>query len=99
MSPRCPKLCSVLRPVNQSVTHPLATDPKLVAVSVWPADLGHRDAIDTLLEMAKSEDRWGEPRRAIDLLDNVERIVGALPQPYERLRSRCRDTAERSLCN
>jgi len=66
-------------------------------VTAWPVDPGHCDAIDTLLEMAESEDRWGEPRRAIDLLDNVERIVGTLPQPYERLRCRCRDAAERSL--
>ncbi len=56
----------------------------------WPADPGHRDAIDTLLVMAEAENRWGEPRRAINLLDNVERIVGDLPQPYERLRRRCR---------
>jgi hypothetical protein len=61
-----------------------------VHTPAWPADPGHRDAIDTLLLMAEAEDRWGEPRRAIDLLDNVERIVGALPRPYERLRSRCR---------
>jgi hypothetical protein len=57
----------------------------------WPSDPGHREAIDTLLEMAAAEDRWGESRRAIDLLDNVERIVGALPRPYERMRSRCLD--------
>jgi hypothetical protein len=43
--------------------------------------------------MAEAEDRWGEPLRAIDLLDNVEEIVGALPRPYERLRWRCRDAA------
>ena len=57
----------------------------------WPADPGHRDAIDTLLVMAEAENRWGEPHRAINLLDNVERIVGDLPQPYERLRRRCRN--------
>ena len=56
----------------------------------WPTDPGHRDAIDTLLLMAASEHRWGEPRRALDLLDNAEQIVGTLPRPYERLRSRCR---------
>jgi hypothetical protein len=39
--------------------------------------------------MAEAEDRWGESRRALDLLDNVEQIVGTLPRPYERLRSRC----------
>ncbi len=61
----------------------------------WPADQGHREAIDTLLVMAEAEDRWGEPGRAIDLLDNVERIVGRLPQPYERLRRRCRNTVRR----
>jgi hypothetical protein len=55
----------------------------------WPSDPGHREAIDTLLEMAAAEDRWGESRRAVDLLDNVERIVGSLPRPYERMRSRC----------
>ena len=40
--------------------------------------------------MAEAEDRWGDAGRAIDLLDNVERIVGLLPEPYERLRWRCR---------
>ena len=61
----------------------------------WPTDPGHREAIDTLLEMAEAEDRWGEPGRAYDLLESVERIVGKLPQPYERLRVRCRDAAGR----
>jgi hypothetical protein len=55
----------------------------------WPADPGHRDAIDTLLTMAESAQRWGEPGRAVTLLDNVEQIVGALPGPYEQLRWRC----------
>ncbi len=58
----------------------------------WPSDPGHCEAIDTLLVMAEAEGRWGEPRRALDLLDHVERIVGNLPQPYERLRRRCLDT-------
>jgi hypothetical protein len=40
--------------------------------------------------MAESADRWGEPDRAVTLLDNVEEIVGALPHPYEQLRWRCR---------
>jgi hypothetical protein len=57
---------------------------------VWPADPGHREAIDTLLVMAEAEDRWGESGRALDLLDHVERIVGPLPSSYERLRRRCR---------
>jgi hypothetical protein len=57
--------------------------------TAWPADPGHREAIDTLLVMAEAEERWGESRRAIDLLDNVERIVGALPRSYERIRRRC----------
>jgi hypothetical protein len=60
----------------------------------WPTDQGHRDAIDTLLLMAEAETRWDEPRRAIDLLDNVEQIVGDLPRSYERLRQRCRDAAK-----
>jgi hypothetical protein len=60
----------------------------------WPLDPGHREAIDTLLVMAEAESRWGEPRRAIELLDNVEQIVGGLPDRYERMRSRCRDQAE-----
>jgi hypothetical protein len=59
----------------------------------WPTDPGHREAIDTLLLMAEAEDRWDEPARARDLLDNVEQIVGPLPQLYERLRQRCRDAA------
>jgi hypothetical protein len=61
------------------------------APPAWPADPGHREAIETLLLMAEAEDRWGEQRRAIDLLDNVERIVGNLPEPYERMRRRCLD--------
>jgi hypothetical protein len=61
----------------------------------WPADPGHREAIDTLLEMAAAEERWGDPSRAVDLLESVERIVGSLPQPYERLRRRCRGAAGR----
>ena len=86
-------------PLNKSDTHQFPTGPYFVLVSAWPDDREHCDAIDTLLVMAASEDRWGDPRRAIDLLDNVERIVGTLPLPYERLRSRCRDAAERSHCN
>lgn len=58
----------------------------------WPADPEHREAIDTLLVMAEAEARWHEPRRAAELLDNVERIVGRLPPAYERMRSRCQDT-------
>jgi hypothetical protein len=61
----------------------------------WPADAGHREAIDTVLVMAEAEDRWGDPGRALDLLDNVERIVGALPMRYEHLRHRCRGAAGR----
>jgi hypothetical protein len=61
----------------------------------WPSDPGHREAIDTLLDMAAAEDRWGEPSRAIDLLESVERIVGHLPEPFERIRRRCRDAAAR----
>jgi hypothetical protein len=55
----------------------------------WPTDPGHREAIETLLTMAEAEDRWGNARRAIHLLDHVERIVGQLPEPFERLRLRC----------
>lgn len=62
----------------------------IVPPPIWPADPGHRDAIDTLLVMAEAEDRWGEPRRAVALLDNVERIVGTLPRSFERMRWRCR---------
>jgi hypothetical protein len=58
----------------------------------WPADPGHREAIDTLLVMAEAEARWDEPRRATELLDSVEQIVGVLPPPYERIRSRCQDS-------
>ena len=62
---------------------------------IWPTDPGHREAIDTLLDMAEAEDRWGEPSRALELLASVEQIVGTLPLPYERLRRRCRDAALR----
>ena len=40
----------------------------------WPADPEHREAIDTLLVMAEAEDRWGEQRWALELLENVEQI-------------------------
>jgi hypothetical protein len=56
----------------------------------WPADPGHREAIETLLLMAGSEYRWGNAQRAVDLLDNVEQIMGRLPEPYALIRSRCR---------
>jgi hypothetical protein len=64
-----------------------------VGVSAWPADPEHREAIDTLLVMAEAEDRWGDGRRAVDLLDNVEQIVGVLPKRYEHIRRRNRDLA------
>ncbi|MGA2925891.1 MAG: hypothetical protein ABSG43_07830 [Solirubrobacteraceae bacterium] len=67
----------------------------LMRPPAWPADPDHCEAIDTLLMMAESEDRWGEPRRALDLLDSVEQLVGTLPQPYRRLRWRCMDAAGR----
>jgi hypothetical protein len=47
-----------------------------------------------VLDMAAAEARWGEQQRAIELLDNVERIVGTLPPPYERMRRHCRDSAD-----
>jgi hypothetical protein len=56
----------------------------------WPADPDHREAIDTVLQMAESADRWGDRDRAVTLLDNVEQIVGELPRPFEQLRWRCR---------
>ena len=81
--------------LNRSDTLNEARAPNLCAMSTvvqpprWPADPGHREAIDTLLLMAAAEDRWGESRRAIGLLDTVEEIVGMLPAPYERIRRRC----------
>ena len=63
---------------------------------VWPADPEHREAIDTLLVMAEAEDRWGERARAADLLDSVEQIIGALPQAFEQMRSRCRRLPDRA---
>lgn len=63
----------------------------IVSPPVWPADPDHREAIDTVLLMAAAEARWDDPRRAAELLDNVEQIVGTLPPSYERMRSRCHD--------
>lgn len=45
--------------------------------------------------MAEAEDRWGDAGRALHLLDNVEQIVGELPQPYQHMQSRCRDDSHR----
>jgi hypothetical protein len=55
----------------------------------WSADVGHTEVIDALLSMAESEHRWGDSPRALHLLNNVERIVGSLPEAYEHLRTRC----------
>ena len=60
----------------------------------WPAEPGHREAIDTLLVMAAAENRWGEPRRAVDLLDRVERIIGTLPGAYDEMREAARARLE-----
>jgi hypothetical protein len=65
--------------------------------SSWPADPDHREAIDALLLMAAAEARWDEPRRAVELLDNVERIVGTLPATYERVRARCHNAVGASI--
>jgi hypothetical protein len=62
----------------------------------WPADPEHCEAIDTLLVMAEAEDRWGERARAVDLLDSVEQIIGALPHGFEQMRSRCRRLPDRA---
>jgi hypothetical protein len=62
----------------------------------WPADPEHCEAIDTLLVMAEAENRWGERARAADLLDSVERIIGALPLAFEQMRSRCRPLSDRA---
>lgn len=62
----------------------------VVPPPAWPADPEHREAIDTLLVMAAAEDRWGEPRRAVDLLDRVEQIIGTLPSAYDELRGAAR---------
>jgi hypothetical protein len=63
----------------------------------WRADEGHGEVIDTLLAMAESEHRWGDSPRALQLLDQVERIVGPLPETYQRLRSRCRRDTDRPV--
>jgi hypothetical protein len=59
----------------------------------WRQGTGHDDVIETLLTMAEAEHRWGDSPRALQLLDHVERIVGTLPDPAKRLRSRCRREA------
>jgi hypothetical protein len=58
------------------------------ATTQWPADPGHREAIETLLMMAEDEHRCGQPRQAVTLLEQAERIVGPLPERYQRLRHR-----------
>ena len=59
----------------------------------WQADEGHSEVIDTLLAMAEAEHRWGDSPRALALLDNVERIIGTLPEGSRRLRLSCRRAA------
>ncbi len=54
----------------------------------WPTDPEHREAVETLLLMAAAEHRGGESRRATCLLENVEQIIGELPEPYARMRTR-----------
>jgi hypothetical protein len=61
--------------------------------SSWSEGIGHDDVIETLLAMAEAEHRWGDSSRALHLLEHVERIVGTLPEAYQRLRSRCRREA------
>jgi hypothetical protein len=56
----------------------------------WSEGAGHDEVIETLLAMAEADHRWGDSPRALHLLDNVERIVGTLPEKHRRLRSRCR---------
>jgi hypothetical protein len=55
----------------------------------WSEGSGHDEVIETLLAMAEAEHRWGDSPRALHLLGHVERIVGTLPERYQRLRSRC----------
>ena len=62
----------------------------------WSEGTGHDEVIETLLAMAGSEHRWGDCSRALHLLDHVERIIGALPEADQRLRSRCRSDAGRA---
>jgi len=61
----------------------------------WSEGTGHSEVIETLLAMAEAEHRWGDSPRALHLLDHVERIVGTLPDRYQRLRARCRRDARR----
>ncbi len=44
-----------------------------------------------MLVMAEAESRWGDSGRALTLFDSVEEIIGELPDPYRRMRSRCLD--------
>jgi hypothetical protein len=59
----------------------------------WPADPGHRDALETVLAMAAAEQRWGENHQALRLLDSVERSLGDLPQRYRSVQTRARSAA------
>ena len=68
----------------------------IVEPPTWPADPEHCEAIDTLLVMAEAEARWGERARAADLLDNVEQIIGTLPDGFQQMRSRCRRLPDRA---
>jgi hypothetical protein len=61
----------------------------------WSEGADHDEVIETLLAMAESEHRWGDSPRALALLDHVERIVGTLPDAYQRLRADCRCDASR----
>lgn len=63
----------------------------------WPSDPDHREAVEILLLMAAAEHRWGAPRRARSLLDNVAEIIGELPDGYARLRARCHGSSPRLI--
>ena len=45
-------------------------------------------ALEILLLMADADARWSEYDRALDLLDEVEHLVGRLPAEYEMKRNR-----------
>jgi hypothetical protein len=60
-------------------------------------DSDHAAALDILLLLADAGARWNEYDHALDLLDEVEHAIGALPPEYALKRVSWELSADRAL--